>query len=246
MAEITDEGVLIQVSDTDIIDGSLIVPGEVKSISLRCRSNNLTSLTCNNNLSSIKPYSFSQCYELTKVRFSDTITSIGANAFYGCKKLRSPVLPEQLTEMGQRAFSKCESLESIIIPIGVEVISQSLFAGCKNLGSVTLSPNTKRIENWAFQGCPNLGSITIPESIEFMALYAFMGFNGQIIINTNSKEQFDRIAALIPKPLAKKLCEFNAQDKVVGTQPRDSFFPSGASQEQKEEGYENLQGLQAQ
>ena len=70
---------------------------------------------------------FSNCIDLTSVKFPDSITSIGSNAFSMCSALTSVSIPSSVTAIDHNAFYKCTQLTSIIIHDSITSIGYDAF-----------------------------------------------------------------------------------------------------------------------
>lgn len=86
-----ENGVLIDVDNRDIVDGTFIIPDSVTSIGnyafYYCRS--LTSVVIPDNVTSIRSCAFVSCSSLESVVIGNSVTSIGTYAFWNCNKLKS-------------------------------------------------------------------------------------------------------------------------------------------------------------
>ena len=84
-------GILLTVSDSDIVDGRFIIPDSVTSIGefafYGC--NDLTSVIIPDSVTSIGKYAFAYCYKLASITIPDGVTSINSSTFYGCSGLTS-------------------------------------------------------------------------------------------------------------------------------------------------------------
>ena len=75
---------------------------------------NLSSITLStNNITSIRPYTFSGCSELSSIVIPDGVTSIQLGAFSNCTKLTSITIPGSVTSIGSNVFDGCTSLNDI-------------------------------------------------------------------------------------------------------------------------------------
>lgn len=87
----TINGILIEVNNRDIVNGTFIIPDSVTSIGdwafSDCRG--LTSVTIGSGVTSIGNYAFSRCIGLTSITIPDSMTSIGSFAFEDCNGLTS-------------------------------------------------------------------------------------------------------------------------------------------------------------
>lgn len=88
-----------------------------------------------------------------------TVTSIGPYAFYGCEDLTSIIVPEKVTTIGWGAFQDCKSLSSVTLPDILESIKTYAFTRCLNLGKITLPRNLLEIGHYAFGSCSNLKEV---------------------------------------------------------------------------------------
>lgn len=111
---IIKNGVLLDVDNADIVNGTFIIPDEITIISdsafSYCR--NLKSITIPASVTSIESYAFYKCSSLTSVTIGNGVTSIGDNAFVNCSSLTSITIPDSVTSIGFEAFRNCNRLVS--------------------------------------------------------------------------------------------------------------------------------------
>ena len=99
-------------------------------------------------VTSINPYAFSNCSNLTTVNFNcPALTTINEAAFENCKSLTSIDLSgcTALTQIGKNAFRYCSAARYIKLPNSIvngdySGVNQAAFVGCT--GSLDLSENT--------------------------------------------------------------------------------------------------------
>lgn len=75
----------------------------------------LETIILPNELKSIEPMVFAQCYYLNEVILPDTLTTIGAEAFAYCHSLSNITIPQSVIEIGNAAFRHCRNLKDIYI-----------------------------------------------------------------------------------------------------------------------------------
>lgn len=124
-------------------------------------------------VTSIGPFAFYACSDLTSVTIPNSVTSISYNAFSRCSGLTDVLIPNSITSIGSSAFNYCSSLMSITIPNGVTSLSDHIFENCSGLINVTIPNSVTSIEHTAFFGCSSLTSITIPNSVTSIGSFAF-------------------------------------------------------------------------
>lgn len=134
-----ENGVLIEVSDSDIKEGKFVIPEGVTKIGFQA---------------------FEGCTSLKSIVIPECVTIIGGGAFWGCTSLRSIVIREGLISIGEQAFTRC-GITSIIIPKGVTKIENFLFSCCISLRSIVISEGLIAIESNAFKNCTLLSIIHI-------------------------------------------------------------------------------------
>ena len=61
-------------------------------------------------VTSIGPYAFKDCSNLTTVTLNDKVNSLGYGAFYGCIRLQTVNIPDTVTAIGGAASTKLELL----------------------------------------------------------------------------------------------------------------------------------------
>ena len=148
------KNVLVSIDQSDIKDGTIMIPSTVQEI---------------------KDSVFYNCSELTHIEIPDSVKIIGNSAFYNCSKLKSVKLPNNLKEIEFSMFENCSSLEEIIIPDSVTSMQGDIFGNCFNLKKVTLSKNIDRIPTYCFHNCKSLESIELPKNVKEIASSAFEG-----------------------------------------------------------------------
>ena len=116
-------------------------------------------------LTSIEPYAFYRCANMTSVTLPPGVTSIENSAFYNCSGLTSVTIGNSVTSIGSYAFGSCSGLTSVTIPDSVTSIGSTAFYNCSGLTSVTIGNSVTSIDAYAFEGCSSLTSVTIPASV---------------------------------------------------------------------------------
>lgn len=107
---------------------------------------NLSSITLStNNITSIRPYTFSGCSELSSIVIPDGVTSIQLGAFSNCTKLTSITIPGSVISIGPYAFRDCTNLTSITIPGSVTSIGSNVFDGCTSLNDIRYSGTSESV-----------------------------------------------------------------------------------------------------
>lgn len=157
----------------------------------------LQSVTLNNDLEVIEPFTFNGCYmlqaitlprelktvgryaffgaRLNSIDFSRTdVTSIGDHAFYACESLETVILSDELEEIQPYTFYQCSSLTHITIPDSVDTIRERAFAFCVSLTDVDFGNGVKRIDKYAFKDCQALSAIALPDSTVSVGDHAFV------------------------------------------------------------------------
>lgn len=84
-------------------------------------------------VTSIAPYAFAWCENLTDVTLADSVQSIGESAFNACYSLKSIELGNGLTTIEDWVFERCTDLEQIRIPADVQSIGRGAFSECGSL-----------------------------------------------------------------------------------------------------------------
>lgn len=131
---------------------------------------------------------FSNCVNLTDVRFLKDTAQFGQNMFNGCSALTTVTLPAGAETLAASMFQNCKALTSVTLPANITSIPSSLFRdsgiteivipegvteilydafnGCTKLTNVTLPSTLTSLGGRVFKGCTELTSVQIPEGIE--------------------------------------------------------------------------------
>lgn len=118
---------------------------------------NLSSITLStNNITSIRPYTFSGCSKLSSIVIPDGVTSIQSGAFSNCTKLTSISIPGSVISIGPYAFRDCTNLTSITIPGSVTSIGEHVFTGCTSLNDIRYSGTSESVISALSQYVPTL------------------------------------------------------------------------------------------
>ena len=161
----------------------------------------------NCSVSSIAPYTFASCYNLSSVSLSNSLKEIGDYAFNGCSSLQEVNLFNDknylLDRVGDYAFSNtklkkaylslrssstdtwwgdycfkgCKDLEEISI-VNSTYTSRGMFSGCSRLSSVTfMNDAVNYVFPYVFENCKSLKDIVLPSQLWFISKGMFYGCN---------------------------------------------------------------------
>lgn len=179
----------------------------------------LTEVIIPNNITSIKPYTFSNWGFLTRVTIPDHVVSIGTNAFYNCKTLTEVEVSNYITDIGDYAFMSCGSVTNITLPSSVINIGESAFESCyyttfsfdnnlpnltslgkrafdlcNGLTSFVIADGVSTIRSETFAFCSNLNSLVMGVGITSIEGYAFSDSRSLTSIDyRGTMEQFNSI-----------------------------------------------------
>lgn len=161
---------------------NITVPQSVTYIGVKAFDSctNLSSITLStNNITSIRPYTFSGCSELSSIVIPDGVTSIQSGAFYNCTKLTSITIPDSVTTIDPWAFKNCSSLTSITIPGSVISIGSNVFDGCTRLNDIRYSGTSESVISALSQYVPtrvtfNYGD-KVPEAERMITVFVKTG-----------------------------------------------------------------------
>ena len=143
---------------------SVTIPNSVTSIGENAFwFSGITSITIPNSVTSIKKNTFQHCYHLTSVTIGNGVKTIAKDAFSDCTGLITVTFGNSLTSIGEEAFERCTSLTSINIPNNVKTIVYRAFASCSGLTSITIGSGVTSIGTYAFNQCSGITSITVDE-----------------------------------------------------------------------------------
>ena len=157
-----ENGVLINIDKSDIINETVVIP---------------------NGVTKIGKHAFAFCTSLREISIPDGVTEIGDEAFEECENLTKIHIPESVTKIGKLAFALCRSLAEINIPDGVTEICMSAFYGCRSLTKIRIPDDVTEICDGTFELCQSLTEIYLPDSIRKIDYYAFEHCNSLEEIN---------------------------------------------------------------
>jgi hypothetical protein len=110
-------------------------------------SNQRTSYTVPDSVTSFDELAFFGCASLTSITIPDSVTSINGGTFAVCTGLTDIIIPKSVTSIGDEAFWWCTGLTSITIPNSVTSIGEGAFVYCINLSDVYYSGTEKEWNN---------------------------------------------------------------------------------------------------
>ncbi len=138
---------------------------------------NITSITLNDEITSIGAYAFNGCSALESINIPSGVTAINSYVFSDCSSLTNIEMPSAVTTIEEGAFKDCSSLESLGLPSGVSSINSYVFSGCSSLTNIEIPSTITTIESYAFQNCSNLISAIVPNSVTSIGNGAFKDCN---------------------------------------------------------------------
>lgn len=112
------------------------------------------------NLTTIRPYAFASCKQLTTA-IMPFATKIPDHCFNGDTNLKTVEMPN-VTIIGYVAFYNCTNLELTELPSSLTQIMETSFTNCKGLKTITFKSTLTYIGGDVFSGCTNLLTINVP------------------------------------------------------------------------------------
>ena len=157
----------------------ITVPQSVTYIGVKAFDSctNLSSITLStNNITSIRPYTFSGCSELSSIVIPDGVTSIQSGAFFNCTKLTSITIPSSVTSIGSNVFTGCTSLNDIRYSGTSESVISALSGYAPTLVTFDYGDKVPEAERMIKVFVKTGGTLTAPTTIPPVAGYEFKGW----------------------------------------------------------------------
>ena len=176
---------------SEVLNGGITIPPSLGGITITtigpyyfmgCK--NLTSVQIPETVRTISDMAFSDCKSLASVHLSQGVAIIGRSAFSNCKAMMNIDIPQSVTTIGEGAFQGCSGLTSVAIPKGVKVLEANTFSGCFGLVTVSLPEGLVRIGDSAFhsplpsQTCADIRAVKLPSTLVTIGESAFNGCSG--------------------------------------------------------------------
>ncbi|MGN0476751.1 MAG: leucine-rich repeat protein [Ruminococcus sp.] len=155
------------------VDGIIYNKAMTKLVAYPSNKDDTDTFTIPTTVTTVAPYSFSNCYALKSVILSENTKKIGDNAFENASSLESIKIPSSVTSLGESAFLNCSCLTSVDISANIKTIPNSAFSGCGELKSVYIGDNITEIGKLAFLECYSLADFQIAPSIKNVSATAF-------------------------------------------------------------------------
>lgn len=157
----------------------ITVPQSVTYIGVKAFDSctNLSSITLStNNITSIRPYTFSGCSELSSIVIPDGVTSIQSGAFYNCTKLTSITIPGSVTSIGSNVFDGCTSLNDIRYSGTSESVISALSQYVPTLVTFDYGDKVPEAERMIKVFVKTGGTLTAPTTLPNVVGYEFKGW----------------------------------------------------------------------
>ena len=122
---------------------------------------------------------------VTSLQFPSYLTSLGPYAFAYCNNLTDVDLPQQITELPESIFMGCSNLQRVSFSDSITSITDNAFKDCMELIEVSLNDNIDTLWNNAFQNCRKLRIEKLPTelmTIGSKSLYHCESIEGELII----------------------------------------------------------------
>lgn len=138
---------------------------------------NLSSITLStNNITSIRPYTFSGCSELSSIVIPDGVTSIQSGAFFNCTKLTSITIPGSVTSIGSNVFAGCTSLNDIRYSGTSESVISALSGYVPTLVTFNYGDKVPEAKRMITVSVKTGETLTAPTTIPTVSGYEFKGW----------------------------------------------------------------------
>lgn len=138
---------------------------------------NLSSITLStNNITSIRPHTFSGCSELSSIVIPDGVTSIQSGAFFNCTKLTSITIPGSVTSIGSNVFDGCTSLNDIRYSGTSESVISALSGYVLTLVTFNYGDKVPEAERMITVSVKTGETLTAPTTIPTVSGYEFKGW----------------------------------------------------------------------
>lgn len=138
---------------------------------------NLSSITLStNNITSIRPYTFSGCSELSSIVIPDGVTSIQLGAFSNCTKLTSITIPGSVTSIGSNVFDGCTSLNDIRYSGTSESVISALSDYVPTLVTFNYGDKVPEAERMITVSVKTGETLTAPTTLPTVSGYEFKGW----------------------------------------------------------------------
>ena len=172
---IIEDGVLYSIEESDLVNGELRIPKEVKYFSRDATANirkseKFKSLTFEEGslIDNIDYWMFCGSSQLESVDLSNckNLQGVEGNAFKNCGELKSIDLSncESLTFIGTNAFNGCKNLEEVDLTDchRLRQLGNSAFSGCEKLKSIKLDycESLAEIGTQCFMDCRELEEVS--------------------------------------------------------------------------------------
>ena len=138
---------------------------------------NLSSITLStNNITSIRPHTFSGCSELSSIVIPDGVTSIQSGAFFNCTKLTSITIPGSVTSIGSNVFTGCTSLNDIRYSGTSESVISALSGYVPTLVTFNYGDKVPEAKRMITVSVKTGETLTAPTTIPTVSGYEFQGW----------------------------------------------------------------------
>lgn len=157
----------------------ITVPQSVTYIGVKAFDSctNLSSITLStNNITSIRPYTFSGCSELSSIVIPDGVTSIQSGAFFNCTKLTSITIPGSVTSIGSNVFDGCTSLNDIRYSGTSESVISALSGYVPTLVTFDYGDKVPEAKRMITVSVKTGETLTAPTTIPTVSGYEFKGW----------------------------------------------------------------------
>lgn len=157
----------------------ITVPQSVTYIGVKAFDSctNLSSITLStNNITSIRPYTFSGCSELSSIVIPDGVTSIQSGAFFNCTKLTSITIPGSVTSIGSNVFTGCTSLNDIRYSGTSESVIFALSGYVPTLVTFNYGDKVPEAERMITVSVKTGETLTAPTTLPTVSGYKFKGW----------------------------------------------------------------------